>query len=75
MGDFDGTHVLIIGFKAPGNYSDQFWSDKILALFCGGPKLPNSMIAGFLSPGEPLFMHLSMPEYFTKYEKHIMDTF
>ncbi len=37
--------VEIIGFKAPGDYSDQFGSHKISILLCEGPKAPNSMIS------------------------------
>ena len=36
-----------IGLEALGNYSDQFWSNKILVLLCEEPKPPNSMISGF----------------------------
>ena len=39
-----------MGLKAPGNYLDQFWSDKILVLLCEGPKPQKSMISGFVEP-------------------------
>ena len=54
----------------PGDYLDQFWSNKILVLLCEGPKPPNSMIYWFLSPGEPVFMHLDIPKYFKTYKKY-----
>ena len=37
--------LKIIGLKAPGNYSDQFWYNKISTLSCEGPEPPNSMIS------------------------------
>ena len=40
-----GKYVQIIGLRAPGNYSDQFWLDKISISLCEGPKPPNSMIS------------------------------
>ena len=49
-----------MGLKAPGNYSDQFWSNNILALLREGPKPNIFMISGFMSPGEPLFMDLDL---------------
>ena len=49
----------MIGLKAPGNYSDQFWSNKILVLLCEGLKPNISTIPGFLSPWELLFMHFN----------------
>ena len=42
--------------------------DKISILLCEGPKLNISMIFGFLSPGEPLFIDLNIPKYW-KYKK------
>ena len=47
LGHLYGKHVEIIGLKAPWDYSDQFWSHKILVLLCEGLKPPNSMISGF----------------------------
>ena len=51
-----GKYVKIIGLKAPGNYSDKCWSNKILVSLCEGPESNISMISGVLTPGEPLFM-------------------
>ena len=48
---FYGTYVQIICLKAPGNYSDQLWSNKILVLLGEGPTPNIFMISGFLSPG------------------------
>ena len=42
---FYGKHIEIIGLKAPGDYSDQFWSNNFSILLCEGPKPPNSMIS------------------------------
>ena len=61
-------YVRIVGLKASGNYSDQFRSNKMSVSFCEGPKLPNSMISGFVSPWEPLFIDLNIPKYFAKYK-------
>ena len=36
LGHFGGKYVLRIGLKASGNYLDQFWSNRISALFCEG---------------------------------------
>ena len=47
-----------MGLKAPGNYLDQFWSNKISVLLLERLKPPHSMISGFLNPGEPVFMDL-----------------
>ena len=33
--------------RAPGNYSDQFWSNKRSISLCEGPKPQNSMISGY----------------------------
>ena len=64
-----------MGSKAPGNYLDQFWSNRILVLLCEGPKPANSMISGFLSPGGTLFMGFNIPNYYKKYKKsgHIFE--
>ena len=69
FGHFCGKFVYIIGLKAPGDYSDQFWSIKILVLLCEEPKLPNSMISGVLSPGEPLFVDFILPKWSNEYKK------
>ena len=45
-----------------GNYSEQFRSDEISVLLCEGPKPNICMNSGFLSPREPLFMDLNIPE-------------
>ena len=74
---FDGKYVSI-GLKAPGNYSDQFWSNTILVLLCEGPKPNISMIDGLLTPGEPVFMDINIPKYFKRYKKndgHIFETY
>ncbi len=60
------------GLKVPVDYSNQFWSDKILVLFCEGSKPNISMISGFLPPGM-LINGLDIPTYFKKYKK-IMET-
>ena len=59
----------IIGLKAPGISSDQFWFNKILVLLCERPKPTIVMISGCLSPGESLFMDLNIPTYFNHYKK------
>ena len=57
-----------MGLKVLGNYLDQFWSNTISVLLFEGTKSPNSMVSGFLTPGEPLFMDLiNIPRDF----KHI----
>ena len=56
--------VQIKSLKAPGNYSDQFWSKKISALLCEGPKPNISMFSGFVNPWEPLVMDSIILEYF-----------
>ena len=56
LGYFYDKHVETIGLKAPRNYFDQFWSNKILVLLCQGPKHNVSMISGFVSRKERLFM-------------------
>ena len=60
--------------KAPGNYLDQIWSNKISVLLCEEPKPNISMISGFLRPGEPLFIEFIIPNYFNiirKTWKHV----
>ena len=52
---------MIIGLQAPGNDSDQFWSNKISMLLCERPKLTISMFSGVLSPWEPVFVDLDIP--------------
>ena len=61
--------VKIEGFKAHGNYSDQFWSNQILALLCDGQKPNMSMISGCLTPRKSVFMDLIIPSYFKQYKK------
>ena len=74
VGYLCGQYVQIIGVKAPGNYLDQFGSNRISVLLCERPKPPNFMIPGFLDPGEPLSMDLNIPNYFNKSKKN-METF
>ena len=60
VGSFYGKYVKIIGLKATGNYLDQFWANKFSVLFCEGPKYNISMISGFFTLGEPLYMDLNI---------------
>ena len=55
----------MIGLKAPGNYLDQFGSNKISVSLCEGPKPVNSWMYGFLDPWEPLFIDLNIPSDLT----------
>ena len=71
LGYLYGKYVQIIGLKVQGNYSDQFWSNKILVLVCEGPKLNMSMISGFLDPWDPSFMDLNIPKDFKKYQENM----
>ena len=67
--------VEITSLKAPGNYSDQFWSNKILVLLCEGQKPNISMISAFLNPWSPVFMDfINIPNDFKKIRKS-METF
>ena len=43
----------MFNLKAPGNYSDHYWSNKSSVLLCEGAQHNISMISGFLSPGNP----------------------
>ena len=65
----------VICLKAPGNYSDQFWCNKISILLHEGPKPNISMISGCLSPGEPLFMDLNILKYFTNCKNKLKTVF
>ena len=69
FGNLHGRFVQTIGLKVLGDYLDQFWYNKMSVLLCEGPKPPNSMISGFVSPGEPLFMDLNISKYFKQYKK------
>ena len=51
----DADHSDVCHFL---NHFYQFWFIKIPILLCDGPKPNISMISGFLTPGEPLFMDL-----------------
>ena len=64
VGLFLWEHVQIIGLKYLGNSLNQCGSNKMSVLLCEGPKPNISMISGFVSPGEPLFM-----SYGLKYTK------
>ena len=44
-----------MGLKAPGNYLDQFMSNKILVVVLERPKPNMFMISGFLNPGEVIY--------------------
>ena len=72
--NFHGTYVQMKSLKAPENYSASFWSHTISVLLCEGPKPNISMISGFLSRGEPLYMDLNIPKYFKTYKRN-MGTF
>ena len=74
FGLFVWKYVDIIRLKAPGNYSASFWSNKISVLLLERPKSPNSMMSGFLSPGEHLFMDFNIPKYYNKMRR-IVDAF
>ena len=75
LGDFHGKYVQIVGLTAPGNYSDQFWSNKNLVLLCEGPKPKMFIYSGFLNPWSFVFMDLNMPKYFTQYIKKVWNEF
>ena len=59
-----GKAAQIRDSKAPWNYSHQFWSNMFNVLLLERPRPHSSMISGFLSPGEPLFIDLNIPKYF-----------
>ena len=73
MGHFCRKYVEIIGLKAPGDYSDQFWSNKISVLLCEGAKPNISMFSGFLTPGGPIFIDLKIKQ--SKTYKGYMEIF
>ena len=57
-------HLKIIGLKALGDYSNQFWSNKFSILLLETPKPNMFMISVFLGPWKALFMDLNIPKYF-----------
>ena len=66
----------MIGFKAPGNCSDQFWSNEYSVLSCEGPKPQTPMFFRFLNPKESLLMDFNIPNYFKQYKrrwKHFLE--
>ncbi len=63
-----------MGLKAPGDYSDQFWSNKMSVLLCEVPKPNIFMISGFLNPWSPLFMEVNIQKILQTNKKH-MDAF
>ena len=69
VGYFCGKYAYIIGLKAPGNYLDQFWSNKVLVLLCEEPKPTSFVLSGCLDHWEPLFMDSNMPDYFQNIRK------
>ena len=74
LGCLYGKAVEIIGLQALGIYSASFWSNKISALLCAGPKPNISIISGFLTPRGPLFMDFNIPKYYvckSGNQKHI----
>ena len=58
-------------FESSGELFCFILVNKILVLLCEGPKHQKSMISGFLSPGEPLFMDLNIPKYFKEYKTNL----
>ena len=54
LGHLFGKLMEITGLKAPGNYDDQFWSNKVSVLLLERPKSQNPMISGLLDPWDPL---------------------
>ena len=63
----------MIGLKAPGKYSDQFWSNQISVLLLERPKPPNSMISGFLDAWDPLVIDLNIQQRFFKNIRKVME--
>ena len=61
--------------KAPGDYSDQFGSNKMSVLLCEGPKPNMFMISGFGGPWEPSFLDLNIPNYFKKHKNNYGNLF
>ena len=47
LAHFYGNYVEMVGLKAPGNSSDQFWSNQISVLLYERPKPNISMNYGF----------------------------
>ena len=62
----------MIGLKAPGNYSDQFWSNKNSVLLLGRQKTPNSMISGFLGLVETLIYGFNVFKYLIDILKYLI---
>ena len=63
------NYGTMIGWTAPGNYSNRFWFNEISVLSCEAPKLQNSMMSGLSSPGQPLFTDFNIPNYLTNIKK------
>ena len=70
-----GKYVYIMGLKAPGNYLDQCWSNKILLVLCGRPKHNISMMSGFVSPGGCIFIDSIIPKTLQGTTRKIMGYF
>ena len=56
----------MIGLKAPGNYSDHLWSNKIWVLLCEVPKPNIFMISGCLRPAGTLIHGFEYTKLFQK---------
>ena len=74
LGAFVWNTFSIISLKAPGNYLDHFWSNKILVLLCEGRKPNIFMISEFLTPGDPCLWIL-IYQNTSNNIRIIMDTF
>ena len=66
-------NMEVIGLNVAGNYSDQFGSNKILVLFCEGPKPNISTNSGFLDPLDP-FICLFILIYKIISNRKVMET-
>ena len=53
----------MIGLKAPGDYSDQFWSNKFTILSLEKPEPNIFMISGFSGPLATRIYGFNMPKY------------
>ena len=69
LGHCYGNFVEKISLKALGNHSASIWSNSFSVLLLEGPKTQHFMMSGLLSPWEPSFMDLDIPNYFEKYQK------
>ena len=72
LGKFYGNVIQKSGLKAPGNYSDQLWSNKCSLILLETPRTLIFMFAGFLGLVETLIYGFEVLKYLIDILKYLI---